>query len=74
MMPGEDGMALVRSLRETIDVPILMLTARAESESRIAGLEVGRRRLSRQAVRAARAAAAHQQHPAGAAARVRRSR
>ena len=41
MMPGEDGMALVKSLRETMDVPILMLTARAESESRIAGLESG---------------------------------
>ena len=31
MMPGEDGMALVKSLRETMNVPILMLTARAES-------------------------------------------
>jgi two-component system phosphate regulon response regulator OmpR len=41
MMPGEDGMALVRSLRETMDVPILMLTARSEAESRIAGLEIG---------------------------------
>ncbi|MEJ0097233.1 MAG: response regulator transcription factor [Bauldia sp.] len=41
MMPGEDGMALVRSLRETLTVPILLLTARAESESRIAGLESG---------------------------------
>lgn len=41
MMPGEDGLSLVRSLRETMTVPILMLTARAESESRIAGLESG---------------------------------
>jgi two-component system phosphate regulon response regulator OmpR len=41
MMPGEDGMTLVRSLRETSDVPVLMLTARAETESRIAGLESG---------------------------------
>ena len=41
MMPGEDGMALVKSLRETMAVPIMMLTARAESESRIAGLESG---------------------------------
>jgi two-component system phosphate regulon response regulator OmpR len=41
MMPGEDGLALVRALRETMTVPILMLTARAESESRIAGLESG---------------------------------
>ncbi len=41
MMPGEDGIALVKSLRETMNVPILMLTARAEAESRIAGLESG---------------------------------
>jgi two-component system phosphate regulon response regulator OmpR len=41
MMPGEDGLTLVRSLRETLSVPILMLTARAETESRIAGLESG---------------------------------
>src|SRR5690349_11806972 len=41
MMPGEDGMALTRSLRETMNVPILMLTARAETESRIKGLEFG---------------------------------
>jgi len=41
MMPGEDGVALVRDLRQTMNVPVLMLTARAESESRIAGLESG---------------------------------
>lgn len=41
MMPGEDGLALVRSLRQSLSVPILMLTARTESDSRIAGLESG---------------------------------
>jgi two-component system phosphate regulon response regulator OmpR len=41
MMPGETGLELTRSLRETMNVPILMLTARAEIESRIAGLEFG---------------------------------
>jgi two-component system phosphate regulon response regulator OmpR len=41
MMPGEDGLSLVRSLRETLSVPILMLTARAETASRIEGLESG---------------------------------
>ena len=41
MMPGENGLALLRRLRETMDVPILMLTARAEIESRIKGLELG---------------------------------
>ena len=34
-------MALVKSLRENSDVPVLMLTARSEAESRIAGLESG---------------------------------
>jgi two-component system phosphate regulon response regulator OmpR len=41
MMPGEDGVALARSLRRDSDVPILMLTARAEPEDRILGLERG---------------------------------
>jgi two-component system phosphate regulon response regulator OmpR len=41
MMPGENGMELTRSLRETMNVPILMLTARAETENRIQGLEYG---------------------------------
>lgn len=41
MMPGEDGMALTRSLRETRDTPILLLTARGEIENRIEGLEAG---------------------------------
>ena len=41
MMPGESGMELTRSLRETLTVPILMLTARAEADSRIQGLEFG---------------------------------
>jgi two-component system phosphate regulon response regulator OmpR len=41
MMPGESGMELTRSLRETMTVPILMLTARAEADSRIEGLESG---------------------------------
>ena len=30
MMPGESGLAFARSLRATSQVPILMLTARAE--------------------------------------------
>jgi two-component system phosphate regulon response regulator OmpR len=41
MMPGEDGIALTRSLRETIQTPILLLTAKGEIEDRIAGLESG---------------------------------
>jgi len=41
MMPGETGFELAKSVRQTSQVPILMLTARAEAESRINGLEIG---------------------------------
>ncbi len=41
MMPGEDGLALTRSLRTTLDTPILLLTAKGESGDRITGLEAG---------------------------------
>ena len=41
MMPGEDGMTLTRSLRESISTPILLLTAKSESSERIMGLEAG---------------------------------
>ena len=41
MMPGEDGITLTRDLRKRIATPILLLTARGETEDRIAGLEAG---------------------------------
>jgi two-component system, OmpR family, phosphate regulon response regulator OmpR len=41
MMPGETGFEFAKTLRKTSQVPILMLTARAETESRINGLEIG---------------------------------
>jgi two-component system phosphate regulon response regulator OmpR len=41
MMPGEDGLELTQSLREESQVPILLLTAMEETESRITGLESG---------------------------------
>jgi len=41
MMPGEDGVSLTRSLRENLSTPVLLLTARGETENRIAGLEAG---------------------------------
>lgn len=41
MMPGETGFQLARAIRKTSAVPILMLTARDEKESRIEGLETG---------------------------------
>ena len=41
MMPGETGFELGRFIRKSSDVPIVMLTARHEAESRIEGLELG---------------------------------
>jgi len=41
MMPGESGLTLAEALRRDSDVPILMLTARSEPESRVEGLELG---------------------------------
>ena len=41
MMPGEDGLSLTGSLKTVSDTPILLLTARAEPEDRIDGLERG---------------------------------
>ena len=41
MMPGESGFDFTMSIRETSDVPILLLTAMGEVENRIAGLETG---------------------------------
>ncbi|MGB3247263.1 MAG: response regulator [Sulfitobacter sp.] len=41
MMPGEDGISLTRSLRETMQTPILLLTAKGETANRIEGLEAG---------------------------------
>jgi two-component system phosphate regulon response regulator OmpR len=40
-LPGEDGFALARFLRERYDVGIIMVTAAAEVADRVAGLEVG---------------------------------
>ena len=41
MMPGESGISLAAGIRETSHVPILMLTARVETEDRVRGLETG---------------------------------
>jgi two-component system response regulator MprA len=40
-LPGLDGVEVCRRLRSDGDVPILMLTARAETEDRVAGLDSG---------------------------------
>jgi len=41
MMPGESGLEFARDLRTRSNIPILMLTAMAEIEDRISGLEGG---------------------------------
>lgn len=41
MMPGEDGITLTRDLRRTRSTPILLLTAKGETQNRIEGLEAG---------------------------------
>ena len=41
MMPGENGFDYARSVRETSKVPILMLTARSNTNDRVMGLEIG---------------------------------
>jgi two-component system, OmpR family, phosphate regulon response regulator OmpR len=41
MMPGESGFDLAKKLRSASSVPILMLTARDEAQSRIEGLTIG---------------------------------
>ncbi|MCO6178885.1 response regulator [Ciceribacter sp. RN22] len=41
MMPGESGLSLTRSIADEKSIPVILLTARSEAESRIAGLEAG---------------------------------
>ena len=41
MMPGQDGYELTKEVKKQIKVPIILLTAKGEVESRIKGLELG---------------------------------
>ena len=41
MMPGQSGFELTKELKETKNIPIILLTAKGEVESRIHGLELG---------------------------------
>jgi DNA-binding response OmpR family regulator len=41
MLPGIDGLEVLRRLRQQSALPVLMLTARAEEVDRVIGLEVG---------------------------------
>jgi len=41
MMPGEDGVSLTSDIRTKVSTPVLLLTAKGETEERIKGLEAG---------------------------------
>ena len=41
MMPGQTGYELTKELKQTKNIPIILLTAKGEVESRIHGLELG---------------------------------
>jgi two-component system OmpR family response regulator len=41
MLPGEDGLSLCRVLRQTTQLPIIMLTAMGSETDRVVGLEMG---------------------------------
>ena len=41
LMPGEGGLEICRRLRETKDIPVILLTAVAEETDKIVGLEMG---------------------------------
>lgn len=40
-LPDEDGFVLVRRLRRTSDIPIVIVTARSDADFRVTGLEIG---------------------------------
>src|SRR3954453_23349905 len=40
-MPEEDGLSVVRAVKQSTDVPIIMLTATASAIDRVVGLELG---------------------------------
>jgi two-component system OmpR family response regulator len=41
MMPGMDGLAVLRKIRERLRVPVIMLTAKGDETDRVVGLELG---------------------------------
>ena len=41
MMPGESGLSLTREIKKNNPTPIILLTARGETQDRIKGLELG---------------------------------
>jgi DNA-binding response OmpR family regulator len=41
MMPGQDGLSVLRRLRERSSIPVIMLTAKGDETDRVVGLELG---------------------------------
>ena len=41
MLPGTDGLTILRRLRAEGDIPVILLTARADEADRVLGLELG---------------------------------
>jgi len=41
MMPEMDGFQVLRKIRETLDLPVIMLTAKGEVSDKVVGLELG---------------------------------
>lgn len=41
MMPGPDGLTVLRKIRERSQIPVIMLTAKGDETDRVVGLELG---------------------------------
>jgi two-component system phosphate regulon response regulator OmpR len=41
MLPGKDGLEILKEVRRDFDLPVIMLTAKGEETDRIVGLELG---------------------------------
>ncbi|MBT9283509.1 MAG: response regulator transcription factor [Hydrogenibacillus schlegelii] len=41
LMPGRNGFDILRELRKTADIPVILLTAKAEEADKVLGLELG---------------------------------
>jgi len=41
MMPGESGLSLTKEIKKNDKTPIILLTAKTETQERIEGLEIG---------------------------------
>ena len=41
MMPGEDGLSFCRHIRGSVDIPVILISAKGDDLDRIVGLEIG---------------------------------